>query len=319
MATERGLTAGVIGALAIGLGAVALARRLAPLNKRQRSRQIAARATRPPTVKAAHRLNRAAGLIATSTLLDSGIEHYRGAFHNKAMYTPLVVSALTLAVSVHGTGDQRPAVHKVRDMSYLAAALTGIVGTVFHVYNIGKRPGGFSWQNLFYGSPLGAPAAVALAGLLGYYSERLRENEPGEPARVFGLRAGRALAALSSLGMLATSGEAGLLHFRGAFHDPFMYLPVTVPPVAAVLLAETAAGHPKPPRSLTRWWLRLTAVVGFAGAGFHIYGVHRNMGGWRNWRQNVLNGPPIPAPPSFTGLALAGLAALDLLEEHDDA
>ena len=34
------------------------------------------------------------------------------------------------------------------------------------------------------------------------------------------------------------------------------------------------------------------------------------MGGWRNWRQNVLNGPPLPAPPSFTGLALAGLAAL---------
>jgi len=43
------------------------------------------------------------------------------------------------------------------------------------------------------------------------------------------------------------------------------------------------------------------------------------MGGWRNWSQNVLNGPPIPAPPSFTGLALAGLAALGLLEAHPDA
>jgi hypothetical protein len=43
------------------------------------------------------------------------------------------------------------------------------------------------------------------------------------------------------------------------------------------------------------------------------------MGGWKNWRQNVLNGPPIPAPPSFTGLALAGLAALELLEEHPNA
>ena len=39
------------------------------------------------------------------------------------------------------------------------------------------------------------------------------------------------------------------------------------------------------------------------------------MGGWRNWSQNVLNGPPMPAPPSFTGLALAGLAALSLIEE----
>jgi hypothetical protein len=42
------------------------------------------------------------------------------------------------------------------------------------------------------------------------------------------------------------------------------------------------------------------------------------MGGWRNWSQNVLNGPPIPAPPSFTGLALAGLAGLGLMQDHPD-
>jgi hypothetical protein len=33
----------------------------------------------------------------------------------------------------------------------------------------------------------------------------------------------------------------------------------------------------------------------------------------------VLNGPPIPAPPSFTGLALAGLAALELAAERKQA
>ncbi|MGH8428414.1 MAG: hypothetical protein ACRES7_10615 [Gammaproteobacteria bacterium] len=311
---------GGLGALALSVGAAALLnpRKNSSTQSKTSAGGLAKHSDQQTVVKAAHRLNRAAGLIATSTLLDSAIEHYRGSFQNKAMVTPLIVSALTLAVSVHGTGDKRPIAHKVRNPIYLAAALTGLVGTGFHVYNVGKRPGGFSWQNLFYGSPLGAPAAVALSGLLGYYSERLRDSESVKP-RVFGMRAGRALAALSSLGMLATSGEAGLLHFRGAFHDPFMYLPVTVPPVAAVLLAETAGSHPKPPRRLTRWWLRLTAFIGFAGTGFHIYGVHRNMGGWRNWRQNVLNGPPIPAPPGFTGLALAGLAALGLLTEHDDA
>jgi hypothetical protein len=98
-----------------------------------------------------------------------------------------------------------------------------------------------------------------------------------------------------------------------------MYVPVTVPPIAAALLGETALSRPRRPRHFTRWWLRLTVLIGFAGASFHAYGVHRNMGGWRNWSQNVLNGPPIPAPPSFTGLALSGLAALDLLEEHPDA
>jgi hypothetical protein len=310
-----------------GLGALAVAAGIGLLIARSGSsgggKRRAARRREPapsqPTVTAARRLNRAAGLIATSTLLDSAVEHYRGAFHNKAMVTPLVVSALTLAVSIHGTGDKRSAVHKVRDTSYAAAALTGLAGTLFHIYNIAKRPGGFSWQNLFYGSPLGAPAAVAISGLLGYYSERLRESKPGMPARVFGFRAGRALAALASFSMVATAAEAGLLHLRGAFHDPFMYIPVTIPPIAAILLGETATSHPKPPRRFTRWWLRLTALVGFAGAGFHVFGVHRNMGGWHDWRQNVLNGPPIPAPPSFTGIALAGLAALRLLEEHHDA
>jgi hypothetical protein len=276
------------------------------------------RADQGPHVTAARRLNRAAGLIATSALLDSGMEHYRGSFFNKAMFTPLVMSAATLGVSMHGTTDTHAATHKVRNLVYAGGALTGFVGTIFHLYNIGKRPGGFSWQNLLRAAPLGAPASVGLAGLLGYYSEKLRNNVTGPIPRVFGLSAGRALAALTSVGLLATSAEAALRHFRGAYHDPFMFTPVTVPPIAAGLLAETAATRPRPPRRFTRRWLRLTALVGFAGAGFHVFGIHRMMGGWRNWSQNVLNGPPIPAPPSFTGLALAGLAALRLLEDRPD-
>lgn len=318
MLDKRPLNAGVLAALAIAAGAMAIHRGSDARAGRPHPRASRASSNEAAIVEAAQRLNRASGLIAASTLLDSAIEHYRGAFHNKAMVTPLVASALALAVSVHGTGDKRKLAHKVRDPVYLSAAVTGLAGTGFHVYNIGRRPGGFSWQNLFYGSPLGAPAAVALSGLLGYYSERLRDSESRSP-RVFGLRAGRALAALASIGMLATAGEAGLLHFRGAYHDPFMYVPVTVPPVAAVLLGDTAVSHPDKPRRFAGWWLRLTALVGFVGAAFHAWSVHRNMGGWQNWRQNLLNGPPIPAPPSFTGLALAGLAALDLLKKHPDA
>jgi hypothetical protein len=48
------------------------------------------------------------------------------------------------------------------------------------------------------------------------------------------------------------------------------------------------------------------------GMGFHARGIARQMGGWRNWSQNVLAGPPLPAPPSFSALALAGRAALAL-------
>jgi hypothetical protein len=65
--------------------------------------------------------------------------------------------------------------------------------------------------------------------------------------------------------------------------------------------------------------MRLLVAMGLAGVGFHAFGASRNMGGWRNWSQNVLNGPPLPAPPSFAGLALAGLAALRLMKDHPDA
>ena len=50
--------------------------------------------------------------------------------------------------------------------------------------------------------------------------------------------------------------------------------------------------------------------------GLHAYGISRNMGGWRNWSQNLLNGPPLPAPPSFTGLALAGARGAESAEGH---
>ena len=269
-------------------------------------------------VRAARRLNRAAGTIAASVLFDSAVEHYRGSFHNKAMFAPLVTAAASIAASLHGTRDAGPFAHKARDAVYAAAGGTGLVGTSFHIYNIGKRPGGFCFQNLFYAAPIGAPAALILSGMLGFLAERVRDNRPGTLPTVLGVSAGRAVAAATGVGLVGTVGEAGLLHFRGAYHNPFMVLPVTVPPVAAALLGNTALGAARRPRVFTRWWLRITALLGFAGVGFHAIGVARNMGGWRNWRQNVLNGPPIPAPPAFTGLALAGLAALGLLQDHPD-
>ncbi|WP_442935707.1 hypothetical protein [Nitrobacter sp. NHB1] len=244
------------------------------------------------------------------------MEHYRGNFHNKAMWTPILTSLASIAVSAHGLSDKRHGAHPVRDAVYAAAGLVGIIGTGFHIYNVTKKVGGFNWQNLFYSAPLGAPAAMSLSGLMGFLAERVRENRPGIRPRVFNLPAGRVVAAATSLSMLGTSVEAGLLHFRGAFHNPAMLLPVTMPPVAAGLLAKAAVGRAEARRIPSKAWLMATAVMGVAGVALHAYGVSRGMGGWRNWRQNAFAGPPLPAPPAFTGLALAGLAALALLKDH---
>lgn len=286
----------------------------------KRGRGLLFRPADDSLVAAARTLNRGAGLLALAVAMDSAAEHYRGDFQNKAMYTPLAVSTLSLLASSQGQQDPDPASSRLRNGIYLGTVLTGLAGTAFHFYNVTKRPGGFCWSNLFYAAPLGAPSALVLSGVLGYYSERLRAETQDVQPRVFGLPAGKAVAVMAALGLLGTTAEAGLLHFRGSFQNPAMYLPVTAPPIAAGLLAATTYAGPRHAR--LRWWsrlaLRFTTFMGLAGAGFHALGIARNFGGWRNWRQNLQAGPPLPAPPSFTGLALAGLAAHTLLDEERD-
>ncbi|RKR31557.1 hypothetical protein [Paraburkholderia sp. BL17N1] len=282
------------------------------------ARPVRSPALRTPRVRAhiaaAQRFNHSSALLALSVLADSAMEHYRGSFDNPAMFTPLVSGTLSLLAGLHGGRDHRQQTHQVRHAIYLAAAAAGIAGTGFHLYNVTKRPGGWSWNNLFHAAPLGAPMALLLSGALGAVAEQLRD-EPTHDPQLFGMPAGRALGLLVSAGLIGTAGEAALLHFRGAFQHRAMYAPVSVPPLAAVLLAQAALAVPRE-RWFTRFWLRATTALGFVGAGFHARGIARRQGGWRNWSQNIFSGPPLPAPPSFSALALAGLAALRLRESE---
>jgi len=278
--------------------------------ERQR-RPVAAREPRLLTPaeesRVPQQLGGAAALLAAAALTDSGIEHYRGAYHDKAMYLSLGIAGLALAAALHGSVDRRREAQPWRGAVGALALAGGIAGTGFHLHNVTKRPGGLSWLNLFYAAPLGAPAALSLAGILGVAAEALRHRRGSDD-----VAAGRALAGAVALGLTGTVAEAALLHFRGAYHNPAMVIPVVGPPIAAALLARAAIA-PQRPQATTRWSLRLLAAIGLLGSAFHAYGVHRNMGGWRNWTQNLLNGPPLPAPPAFTALAIAGLAALRLL------
>jgi hypothetical protein len=279
-----------LAALAVGAGAS-----LASLVLMRRGASEPAPVEAPPVGG----LYAAAALLALSVLADSALEHDRGEFRNPGMFTPLVTAGVTAVAAAGEMGGER----RGADVAYAAAVGIGAGGLAFHLFNLLKRPGRLNWHNLFYAAPIGAPAALSLAGLLGLAARRTRQGWRG---------AGRALAGLSALGLAGTVGEAGLLHFRGAFQNPFMWLPVSLPPVGAALLARAAADPESRPRPLTRGWLGLTAALGIGGVGFHIFGVSRAMGGWKNWRQNMIDGPPIPAPPAFTALSIAGLAALAL-------
>ena len=66
-------------------------------------------------IDTARTFNRSSALLALSVLTDSAMEHYRGSFDNPAMYTPLVVSTLSLFSGLHGDTDPEPARPPGRD------------------------------------------------------------------------------------------------------------------------------------------------------------------------------------------------------------
>lgn len=268
------------------------------------------------SLKASRLLNTAAATLAASVLTDSTAEHYRAGFHNRLMFIAPTVSAATLATATaFAFVPRRQGV--LPGSAFAAAVVTGLVGFGFHLTNVSRRVGGWNSANVFHGAPIAAPLAITMAGLLGITASRLAGSTLSDDGRLpppAKNRASVALGSLSALGLAGTSMEAAALHFRGAFQNPFMYAPVAIPPIAAVTLATAALTRSSRAHRAAGALLRLTSWLGIVGMGFHAWGVHRRMGGWNNWRQNLLAGPPLPAPPAFTGLALAGLAALELLE-----
>jgi len=254
-------------------------------------------------------LNRSAAVLAASVVLDSSIEHFQGNYINRAMYV-----APTLGAAAMGTALSGHAPHHIGTTIFGASMTAGLAGLGFHFYNITKRPGGFSWQNIFYAAPYAAPGALALSGLFGVVAGVVHRMRHQPRRRQIEFAEG--LAYTVSACMLVTASEAWVLHFRGAYHDPFMYVPVTVVPAAAAALAYAGIKQSEPSFTVARWLLNAAGLIGLAGVGFHIFGIQRNMGGWKNWSQMLFQGPPVPAPPSFSGLALAGLCALHLLRDE---
>jgi len=259
--------------------------------------------------RAAQALGAGAAILCVSVALDSAIEHYRGEFKDKAMFVGPTMALLGLGAATYVAFRPQRANDTLPKIALFTVGATGLVGLGFHSYNILKRPGELDALNLFYGAPMGAPAALTLAGLYGVIAGEMLSGRSYVKSRL-----PRHTAGLIAFSLMGTIAEAGLLHFRGSFQDPAMYLPVTIPPLAAMSIGAAALS----PRAtaVAEPLLKATAVLGIAGPIFHAYGIHRNMGGWKNWSQMILQGPPLPAPPAFLGIAAAGLGIIPLLKEE---
>ena len=114
-------------------------------------------------------------LLAASTALSAPplafeiyLEHYKGSFGDKWMWTPIVITPPLTVAGIAGFYSERAAKTWLPALSALFA-LDGAIGVLTHFRGVQKRPGGFKepTYNLVMGPPLLAPGSLCLVGALG--------------------------------------------------------------------------------------------------------------------------------------------------------
>ena len=110
----------------------------------------------------------ATALTAPPLAFEIYLEHYKGSFGDKWMWTPVFLTPPLAAAGIAGVVSERAARPVLPAVSALYC-LDGIVGLITHLQGIRKKPGGFSepTYNLVMGPPLLAPGALLLVGAFG--------------------------------------------------------------------------------------------------------------------------------------------------------
>jgi hypothetical protein len=114
-------------------------------------------------------------LLAASTAfsapplaLEIYLEHYKGSFGDKWMWTPIFLTPPLTAAGVAGVVSEKHARTTLPAVSALYA-LDGVIGVITHLRGVVRKPGGLQepTYNLVMGPPLLAPGSLALVGGMG--------------------------------------------------------------------------------------------------------------------------------------------------------
>jgi hypothetical protein len=110
----------------------------------------------------------ASALSAPPLAFEIYLEHYKGSFADKWMWTPVFLTPPLTAAAIAGVFSERAAKTVLPIISALYC-LDGLVGVVTHFQGVRKKPGGFSepTYNLVMGPPLLAPGSLLLVGAFG--------------------------------------------------------------------------------------------------------------------------------------------------------
>jgi hypothetical protein len=96
------------------------------------------------------------------------LEHYKGSFGDKWMWTPIVLTPPLTAAGIAGIYSEKVARTWLPALSALYF-LDGAIGVYTHLCGVQKRPGGLKepTYNLVMGPPLLAPGSLCLVGAFG--------------------------------------------------------------------------------------------------------------------------------------------------------
>ncbi len=131
------------------------------------------------------RFQRSMAVLAAFSAIVSGFEayvqHTRGAFSNKLMWTPVaLMPPMVLAAGVAFISER--AARLLLPLASLASLIDGVVGFALHLRGIMRMPGGFrvGQYNVVMGPPIFAPLLMTLVGILGLLSAALRPEKKGD-------------------------------------------------------------------------------------------------------------------------------------------
>ncbi len=295
------------------------------------------------------RFQRSLSLITAFSSLLSGLEvtyeHYIGSYSQRIMYTPVFLSLALFIAGVWGTFNRWVA-RIVLPIVSLLTAIDGIVGFVFHIRGIHRKPGG--WRipifNIVMGPPLLAPILFATSGFLGLIASMLRREDdpahklfPGMPRPTSAwlswlprkitregiiieqdVREGRfqkVMGVATAISAFCSGLESLYSHYKNDFTFRIEWTPILLTP--AVIIAGLGTVWS---RTIARTLLPVTSALalinGMIGFYYHARGVLRRPGGLKHPWYNILYGPPIFAPLLFAATGFLGLLA-SLLRRAD--
>jgi hypothetical protein len=106
------------------------------------------------------------------------LEHYKGSFGDKWMWTPIFLTPPLTAAGVAGVFSEKHARTTLPAVSALYT-LDGLIGVYTHVRGVLRKPGGLQepTYNLVMGPPLLAPGSLALVGGMGLVAALARREK----------------------------------------------------------------------------------------------------------------------------------------------